>query len=83
MTKQQTIDDAVAGKGCLGRSMASEPVFVLCGRDAVSGDVIRQWADLREARAHRLGLLDGDEKAKIAEARAHALQMDAWPKKRV
>ena len=51
-----------------------EPVFLIRGQDAVSGDAVRAWADLAErsgADADILGL-----------AREHASLMDAWPKKK-
>lgn len=81
MTKQQELALNAKGEGCLGRSKDDEPIFILCGRDPVAGEIIREWADRREVRAHRTGTLDAQEKAKIREARIHSLAMDDWPKK--
>lgn len=82
ITKGHVLDRALRGEGCLGRSTDAEPVFVLCGRDPVAGDIIREWADRREVRAVRLGLLDADEKAKIADARNASLIFDTFLKAR-
>lgn len=51
-----------------------EPVFLIRGQDAVSGDAVRAWADLAE-RA-------GSSSEIIEMARAHAAKMDEWPKKK-
>jgi len=54
---------------------ADEPVFLIRGQDAVGAHIVRQWADAFESAG-------GDPK--LAEsARAHALLMDAWPKKKL
>lgn len=45
MTKQETIDAAAMGEGCLGRSQADEPVFVLVARDQIAASVVRDWAE--------------------------------------
>lgn len=76
MTKKQEMELALRGEGCLGRSADDEPVFILTGRDPVAAAVVLEWADRREA----LGLNTPEERAKIAEARAHAFRMHAWPK---
>jgi len=58
---------------CYENAKPDEPMFVLLGRDANAGLLVRLWADIREQR--------GEDPAKVAEARAVADQMDAWAKK--
>jgi hypothetical protein len=65
-----TIAAALSGAGCLGRSKADEPVFVLCARDKAASMTVRDWATLAE----RLGA----KPAKTAEARELADRMEAW-----
>lgn len=78
MTKQEELEANARGEGCLGRSQLDEPVFILCGRDPDAGAAVRKWADDREMRVSRAGLLDMRQREKIAEARRHALTMDAY-----
>lgn len=52
-----------------------EPVFLIRGKDQVSGDAVRAWADLAEAA--------GADPAILKAARDHASLMDAWPKKKI
>ena len=70
MTKSKTMMEAAAGEGCLGRSQADEPVFVICARDPQGGHVVRLWA--KGAIDHRV---DPD---KIADALRIASSMDEW-----
>lgn len=49
-----------------------EPVFLIRGQDAVSGDAVRAWANLAEA--------NGAAPEILVIAREHAGKMDAWPK---
>lgn len=65
-----TIAAALNGVGCLGRSKADEPVFVLCARDKAASMAVRDWADLAE----KLGAGQG----KTADARALADRMEQW-----
>jgi hypothetical protein len=51
-----------------------EPVFLIRAQDAVSGDAVRAWADLAEAKGAAPEILQ--------RARAHAALMDAWPTKK-
>jgi hypothetical protein len=52
-----------------------EPVFLIRGQDAVSGDAVRAWADLAEKAGASTDIL--------AISRLHAKKMDSWPKKKV
>lgn len=52
-----------------------EPVFLIRGQDAVSGDAVRAWADLAEK--------SGASPDILAIARQHAEKMDSWPKKKI
>ena len=70
MNAKDTIEHALHGKGCLGRSQNDEPVFTLVARDRAASYAIREWA--REA-----GLL-GAPREKVAGALAVAAEMDAW-----
>ena len=81
MTKKDELEAALKGEGCLGRSADDEPVFTICGRDPVAGDVLRYWADKREMLASRTGTLDAQEKDKIKNARLESIDMDGYPKK--
>jgi len=54
---------------------SDEPVFVIRGQDAVSGDVVRAWA----ARAKAAGA----PLAVVEQALQQADRMDAWPTKKV
>ena len=65
-----TILSAMSGSGCLGRSSADEPVFVLCARDKVASMVVRDWADM----AAKIGASE----EKVAEARQLADRMERW-----
>lgn len=71
MTKQQELDAANRGEGCLGRSQSDEPVFVLVARDRFSSEVIRFWARLVQNEL-------GKETPKVLEAKEEAIQMDTW-----
>ena len=53
----------------------NEPIFVLRGQDVLAPHVIEYWADL----AHNAGA----PAEKIAEARAIAMVMAAWPHRKV
>lgn len=77
-TKAVAMHEARLGRGCLGKAHEDEPIFILRGQDALSGDVVRHWADLLEARTARAGELSGRRQEKIAEARRLAIQMDSW-----
>lgn len=65
-----TIAAALNGVGCLGRSQADEPVFVLCARDKAASMTVRDWASLAEKL--------GAKPEKTVEARAMADRMEEW-----
>jgi len=44
-TKQQTLEAAARGEGCLGRAADDEPVFVLRAHDRIAPAIVRQWAE--------------------------------------
>lgn len=79
MNKLETIEAAInRGEGCLGKAAADEPVFVLRAKDIFAADLIREWADHVERVAALKGELTGARKAKIAEARKLAIEMETW-----
>ena len=55
---------------CYANAEADEPMFVLLGRDKHAPTLVWLWATLRE--------LDGEDAAKIAEARTCAANMMGW-----
>jgi hypothetical protein len=65
-----TIAGALNGVGCLGRSRADEPVFVLCARDKAASMTVRDWADMAEKL--------GAKPEKVKDARYMADRMEAW-----
>lgn len=73
-TKETVIAELAVGNGCLGRSQADEPVFVLCARDRFAAQAVRRWADAVELATHP----DSSGRQKAIEARAVARAMDAW-----
>lgn len=80
-TAAAVIERAMHSLGCLGRSAADEPVFVLCARDVLAGDIVREWADRVEVRAVGSSGLTGKRRQKIATARREAVAMDTWRQK--
>lgn len=73
-TKQEELEMATRGTGCLGKAADDEPVFVLRAQDRLAPALVRAWANL----AHRHGCSE----LKVAEARALAARMDAWPSRK-
>lgn len=65
-----TIAAALNGVGCLGRSRADEPVFVLCARDKTASMVVRDWATMAAAM--------GAAPEKVSDARDIADAMELW-----
>lgn len=55
---------------CYANAGSDEPMFILLGRDKHAPALVWLWATLRE--------LDGEDVAKVAEARACAVEMTAW-----
>lgn len=82
MIKADELAAMARGEGCLAKSADDEPIFILCARDVFAADTVRVWADSVEGVAAMRGLDDGgltaERKAKIAEARALAIQMERW-----
>ena len=70
MTKKETLEAALRGEGCLGRSQDDEPVFVLCARDALATSTIQDWVR-RATTAHV-------NERKITDALVLGNEMDAW-----
>jgi hypothetical protein len=74
-TKAQELKLLAEGKGCLGKAADDEPLFILRGQDALSGAIVRHWAEI----AHLAGTLNAE---KYEEAIHLAKKMDEWePKK--
>jgi hypothetical protein len=65
-----TIAAALNGVGCLGRSAAEEPVFVLVARDRCASMIVRDWANMAEKL--------GSRPEKVWGARAMADRMEEW-----
>jgi hypothetical protein len=59
------------GVACYDKAGEDEPLFVLRAQDKFSGLLVRLWAGLAE--------LGGTKPGIVAEARACAEAMDAWP----
>jgi hypothetical protein len=55
---------------CYANAEPDEPMFVLLGRDASAGALVREWAEWRRLR--------GEDPAKVQEAIDCADAMDAW-----
>ena len=55
---------------CYANAHPDEPMFVLLGRDRMAPELIEDWATWRES--------EGEDPAKVAEARECAQQMRAW-----
>lgn len=64
----------IVTNGTVRRIPDDEPVFLIRGQDAVSGDAVRAWADLAEE--------NGAAEEIVRAAREHAKKMDEWPKKK-
>jgi hypothetical protein len=77
-TAKQTIEDAKAVTGCLGRSANDEEVFVLVARDELAPAIVQEWADRLEDEAKRRNQISPKTVAKIAEARQCAARMLGW-----
>lgn len=71
MNAKRTIEAAQRGEGCLGKSAADEPVFVLCARDPFAPRRVLEWA--REVE-QVLGL----NHPKVRAARSDAQEMVEW-----
>ena len=77
-TKTDVLNEAAYGKGCLGKSADDEPVFVLCARDPLAANLVRDWADDYERFHVRNGTYTIERKQKVTDARRASLAMDEW-----
>ncbi len=59
---------------CYANAEPDEPMFILLGRDRHAPSVVRQWADMRE--------IEGEDPAKVAEARQCAEAMEDFREER-
>lgn len=71
-TARTEIENAVNGRGRLGKAAPDEPVFILRGQDLHASYAVRQWA---EAAA----VLLGTAHPKVQEAIRCAEAMERWP----
>lgn len=55
---------------CYANADPDEPMFILLGRDRHAPRLVRAWADMREK--------EGEDKAKVQEARDLADACDRW-----
>jgi hypothetical protein len=74
-TKREVLAQALSGRGCLGKAADDEPVFVLRAQDRYAARCVDDWADYAGC--------GGCSPEKVAEARALAKKMRAWPTKKV
>lgn len=58
-----------------GKIPEGEPVFLIRGQDVIGALIVRQWAEEYQKR--------GGDPVIADSARAHAILMDAWPKKKM
>lgn len=75
-TKQDTINQALDGMGCLGKASPGEPVFVLRGQDVHAPYAVRQWAEVA-------AVVLGYEHPKVREAIGCARAMEQWPHRKL
>jgi hypothetical protein len=68
----------LAGPSCLTESADDEPVFVLCARDPLAPNAVREWAFAYERRHGMSGPLTKRQEEKYTEALAIAYQMERW-----
>jgi hypothetical protein len=55
---------------CYEKAAPDEPMFILLGRDPMAPYLVELWASMREA--------DGEDPAKVLEARQCAAAMRGW-----
>ena len=60
---------------CFNKAADNEPLFVLRAQDQLAPDLVDRWASILRA--------EGGNEAKVAEARALAAAMRAWPTKKL
>lgn len=76
--KKEELENALLGKGCLGKAADDEPVFILRAQDKLAPDIIREWAN----RLYQADPTSATVK-KRDEARILADQMEAWPNRKI
>lgn len=69
-TAKETIANALAGYGCLGKAADDEPVFVLRAKDLIAPMVVDKWAGVAKVW--------GTPNAKTEDAKAVARAMRDW-----
>lgn len=70
-TKAEVIKEANEGRGCLGKALMDEPVFILRAQDRFAPDLVERWAsNVMSAK--------GAPTEKVRQARALAHRMRAW-----
>ena len=70
VTKAEILEDALQGRGCLGRAAEDEPVFVIRARDLTAVRVLSFWCDQAE--------LEGAPDSKVKDARKVQMAMVIW-----
>lgn len=69
-TAKETITNALAGHGCLGKAADNEPVFVLRAQDLIAPQIVDKWAGVAKVW--------GCPEAKTLDAKAVAQAMRDW-----
>lgn len=64
---------------CYGNALPDEPMFILLGRDPAAPDLVRDWADVRQAQIDN-GHRPQSDMAMVVEARQCADTMRDWRK---
>lgn len=79
--KSIEIKNLSAGRGCLAKAKADEPVFILRAQDALMPNLVDEWAQRLEAQSVN-DSADPEKNQKrarkIAEARGLARQARQW-----
>ena len=74
MTKQQELEDAARGEGCLGRSQHVSRC--LCGRDYFASKTVRFWAfDVDKAELNQIAAGVRDDARRRAERREAVIEI--------
>jgi hypothetical protein len=75
MTKADELSNP---QSCLNRSADDEPLFVICGRDQLSSDAVRDWAIRFRDMRMDLGTWDATAQEKYKDAVECARRMANW-----
>jgi len=73
MTKEETLREALEGRGCLGKAKPDEPVFVFRAQDELAPEIVRDWADI--VATHDPNSSKAHAASKLAD------EMEAWQEK--